>query len=150
MFASLFIIRHYSGNKIRESNYTKIKRGFLCYDQSLSFLPFYYNFMMITLTMFSCIFPHRHFSCKRSQDDIIRLMYTEKRERDTKGERRHILKKRIEQRGETINENTHEKKRDLFHSLIRANLSGLVIIQSSMQQKVDREQCSPYYNGRKL
>jgi len=55
-------------------------------------------------------------------------MYTEKRERDTKGEGRHILKKRIEQRGETINENTHEKKRDLFHSLIRANLSGLVII----------------------
>ena len=50
------------------------------------------------------------------------------RERDTKGERRHILKKRIEQRGETINENTHEKKRDLFHSLIRGNLSGLVII----------------------
>ena len=37
-------------------------------------------------------------------------MYTEKKERDTKGERRHILKKRMEQRGETINENTHEKK----------------------------------------
>ena len=59
----------------------------------------------------------------------MRLMYTEKRERDTKvREKTHSQKKRMEQRGETINENTHEKKRDLFHSLIRGNLSGLVII----------------------
>ena len=56
-------------------------------------------------------------------------MYTEKRERDTKvREKTYSQKKRMEQRGETINENTHEKKRDLFHSLIRGNLSGLVII----------------------
>ena len=55
-------------------------------------------------------------------------MYTEKRE-GYEGEREDIFsKKRMEQRGETINENTHEKKRDLFHSLIRGNLSGLVII----------------------